>query len=152
MVAYSFKGRFVEPIRYGLGQPINEKSFVARAKRQTIRAIGKRRHARPGETLQLYYGMRTARCVKIGDARCTETFPISIEVGEKMLMVRVNGELMGFGAAHEFSLDDGFDSPEDMLAFWQEEHGRGEFNGLLIKWEPMSLGNQLISAARQQDA
>lgn len=45
MVAYSFQKRFVEPIRSG-------------RKRQTIRA-DRKRHARPGEVLQLYSGMRT---------------------------------------------------------------------------------------------
>ncbi|MEJ0016825.1 MAG: ASCH domain-containing protein [Acetobacteraceae bacterium] len=45
MVAYSFKRDFAAPILAGI-------------KRQTIRA-DRRRHARPGEVLQLYTGMRT---------------------------------------------------------------------------------------------
>ena len=53
MVAYSLKPRFIPPILSG-------------AKRQTIRAISRRRHAIPGETLQLYTGMRTKQCRLIG--------------------------------------------------------------------------------------
>lgn len=68
MVAYSFKKRFVDPIRVGLSSV--SLSFDCQPKRQTIRSIGKRRHARPGETLQLYTAMRTKQCRKIGDARC----------------------------------------------------------------------------------
>ena len=48
MVAYSFKRRFREPI-------------LAGSKQQTIRA-DRKRHARRGEALQLYTGMRTTQC------------------------------------------------------------------------------------------
>jgi hypothetical protein len=47
MVAYSFAPQFIDTIRSG-------------TKCQTIRPIGKRRHARTGEPVQLYTGMRTA--------------------------------------------------------------------------------------------
>ena len=50
MVAYSFNSRFEVAIREGW-------------KTQTIRA-GRKRHARPGEMLQLFCGMRTAHCRK----------------------------------------------------------------------------------------
>jgi hypothetical protein len=51
MVAYSFHKRFVSLIQSGI-------------KRHTIRPHRKR-HARPGEALQLYTGMRTKACMKI---------------------------------------------------------------------------------------
>lgn len=58
MVAYSFQAMFCPPI-------------VDRIKRQTIRALGARRHAREGEDVQLYRGMRTKHCAKIiPDVRC----------------------------------------------------------------------------------
>lgn len=53
MVAYSFNRRFVQAIESGI-------------KSQTIRAP-RRRHARPGERLQLYTGMRTKACRLIRD-------------------------------------------------------------------------------------
>ncbi|OYY06768.1 MAG: hypothetical protein B7Y70_16055, partial [Rhizobiales bacterium 35-68-8] len=57
MVAYGFKFRFVEGIQ-------------SRTKRQTIR-LPRRRHALPGERIQLYYGMRTPHCFRIiADPAC----------------------------------------------------------------------------------
>jgi hypothetical protein len=57
MVAYSFKPRFEMPI-------------VTLRKTGTIRAHGRRRHARPGERLQLYTGMRTRSCRLLATAEC----------------------------------------------------------------------------------
>ncbi|MFK5597639.1 hypothetical protein ACFZ8E_11600 [Methylobacterium sp. HMF5984] len=56
MVAYSFKARFAAPI-------------LAGTKAQTIPAerTGRSRHARPGEQLQLFSGMRTKHCLRLGD-------------------------------------------------------------------------------------
>lgn len=68
MVAYNFQSQFVEAIRNG-------------SKSHTIRRNGKRRHARPGESLQLYSGMRTKACKKIiTDPECVAAIPISIEI------------------------------------------------------------------------
>ena len=46
MVAYSFNKRFIQPIRVGLSSV--SLSFDCPPKLQTMRAIGRRRHARPG--------------------------------------------------------------------------------------------------------
>jgi hypothetical protein len=108
-----------------------------RPKRQTIRAIGKRRHARPGEVLQLYYGMRTKQCRSIGVAKCTAVYPINISVGEHSLIVQFDGTTVTHGHIHNFARADGFDHGEDMLAFWKKEHGVGQFQGVLIRWEPI---------------
>jgi hypothetical protein len=62
MVAYSF-------------QPMFELPIVLGTKRQTIRAAGKRRHARAGDTLQLYLGMRTPRCRLLATASCADIRP-----------------------------------------------------------------------------
>lgn len=142
MVAYSFKGRFVDPIRVGLGIYRGDGETALRAawpaaKRQTIRAIGKRRHARPGETLQLYCGMRSPQCFKIGDARCTSVDPAQILVTEQSIPIKIAGHWLPGSTVDDFARADGFEHGEDMLAFWLEEHGLGEFNGVLIKWEPL---------------
>ncbi|MFO0729377.1 MAG: MT-A70 family methyltransferase [Nitrospiraceae bacterium] len=72
MVAYSFKSRFLPPIARGL-------------KRQTIRAP-RSRHARPGERLQLYAGMRTRHCYKIiPDPVCLEVCDIELHVGAAII-------------------------------------------------------------------
>lgn len=163
MVAYSFNKRFVAPIRAGLGLigimegkreipcelVVEAGSTVARPfdplldldppthpKRQTIRAIGKRRHARPGETLQLYTAMRTKQCEKIGDARCVSVEPIEMMVDSFSIFPKVAGEKIGV-RIDDFAQADGFLQAHDMHAFWLKEHGPGLFKGVLIKWEPI---------------
>lgn len=148
MTAYSFKKQFVEPIRVGLGLPPSVEAFAAgmdsfgnvhrpAPKRQTIRAIGKRRHARPGETLQLYTAMRTKQCRKIGEATCIYVQPISIDVGKTKL------KFSNFVTDPEaFALADGFATAADMHAFWLEEHGPGKFEGVLIRWQPNDADGQ----------
>ncbi|QOG20437.1 hypothetical protein [Bradyrhizobium sp. SEMIA] len=152
MVAYSYKGRFVAPIRVGLGLPVQDEhrelggyqpGQIIRPKRQTIRANGKRRHARPGETLQHYNGMRTPKCFKIGDASCSAVSKISLWVhGERVLINHISN-LIEYRKPSEldtFARDDGFDDWAGMRAFWLEEHdGKhlGPFIGVLIQWEPM---------------
>lgn len=144
MVAYSFKARFIDPIRVGLGLlKACPPDAVPRPKRQTIRAIGKRRHARPGETLQLYSGMRTRSCQKIGDARCSEVRDIHIAFGTARDVIRIYGDtLIQIDDIHDldrFAADDGFKSWDAMLAFWSDEHpGVRDFHGVIIKWEPFS--------------
>lgn len=138
MVAYSFKKRFVEPIRWGLGLGLDLSDGCVRIgepKRQTIRAVGKRRHARPGETLQLYTAMRTKQCEKIGLARCTSCDPIFINVFDTHLeFLRFAPEPVGLDA---FARADGFENAAEMHAFWAKEHGLGWFKGVLIKWVPL---------------
>lgn len=122
MVAYSFKARFAPPIQAG-------------TKRQTIRA-DRKRHARPGEEVQLYTGMRTRSCRLVGRATCTAVRRVRIEIGEVSL-VQVDG-------VHIYDLDafarsDGFEGWADMVAFWRSEHptsdaDRLSFSGVMIEW------------------
>lgn len=156
MVAYSFKRQFIQPISIGLGifpdGSIDLGGFNCAGKyrfpisnvpkRQTIRAIGKRRHARLGETLQLYTAMRTKQCRKIGDARCTSALPVCLH------FVSWGSAIVGSGKVpencyfderlHLFAQADGFESWEDMKEFWRTEHpGIQKFEGVLIQWEPL---------------
>jgi hypothetical protein len=149
MVAYSYKGRFVAPIRVGLGLPVLDLHYELggylpgqpiRPKRQTIRANGRRRHARPGETLQHYYGMRTTKCFKIGDARCKSISDVRLYIHAEWIEIKGEAELRKGRQLDAFARDDGFDDWADMRAFWLEEHdGKhlGPFVGVLIKWEPL---------------
>jgi hypothetical protein len=152
MPAYSFKKRFIPPIKVGLGIASKGDEVwvydggitrMPDPKRQTIRAIGKRRHARVGETVQLYYGMRTKQCMKIGDARCVNVSNIRISVETNKVEIErdiIWHEIRTRDALNEFARSDGFESWSDMQAFWRQEHGGkrvGPFVGLLIEWEPL---------------
>lgn len=123
MVAYSFKARFEAPI-------------LARTKRQTIRAVGKRRHAREGEELQLYTGMRTRSCRLLGLALCESTRPIRLFLATDL--VRIDGRATHslFPELDAFAVRDGFGDWADLKAFWRDEHGSSvkDFEGVLVDW------------------
>lgn len=127
MVAYSFKAKF-------------EKAIADRVKRQTIRPEGKRRHAKAGEMLQLYVGMRTRNCRKIiPDVVCIGAEPIIIDVPERAeapatykMPGRPEQPLLLIDDA--FAQRDGFRNSREMVEFWIAEHKPGAFHGLLIRW------------------
>lgn len=140
MVAYSFKARFVNAIKAGLGRPVND-PYMPSPKLQTIRAIGKKCHARPSENMQLYHGLRTKLCFQIGIARCTSVSSIRIQVGLGIISVDDYPAIRDPDELAAFAQSDGFASWPDMQSFWQQEHGDiarlGPWTGLLIKWEPI---------------
>lgn len=120
MVAYSFKQQFRAPI-------------LAGTKRQTIRAERKR-HARLGEQVQLYTGMRTRQCAIIGRAVCERVLPVILFFKSGTL------EINGFQdddpvALDAFAVRDGFADWATLARFWRATHGSYEcFGGMLIKW------------------
>lgn len=144
MTAYSFKKRFVEPIRWGLGLGLDlsdEAAAIGTPKRQTIRA-DRKRHARPGEELQLYCGMRTKGCFLIGRARCTDVARIHIHFRERRqsdwIQSAVTGKIDRPYDLSQFAKSDGFESWGHMREFWSREHpGIRDFSGIIIKWEPL---------------
>jgi hypothetical protein len=126
MVAYSFQKQFVPAI-------------ISGRKKQTIRAIGKRRHAQDGDMLQLYEGMRTKHCAKIiEDQKCIYALPISIFVDETIISAVAVGDYRDIAEnreyMEEFARLDGFVNLEQMSLFWLQHHGVGMFNGVLIEW------------------
>lgn len=124
-----------------------------RPKRQTIRAgvfrrngdawskIKKgRRHARPGEELQLYFGMRTKSVKLIGNSRCVEVKPVILLFVEGSVVATVAGELYGPRKMKAFAQADGFKDALEMAAFWSHENGSrhgDRLSGVLIRWEPL---------------
>lgn len=146
MVAYSFQERFIKPIEVGLSSV--RLSFDPDPKTQTIRAEGKRRHARPGEAVQLYYAQRTRQCRLIGVARCVAAPSIRIyvkkdcvEVGAIPHLAMNKRVIASAGALDAFARSDGFEDWCEMKRFWSDEHGDvarlGPFVGRLIMWEPI---------------
>jgi uncharacterized protein YqfB (UPF0267 family) len=119
MVAYSFKASFAAPIISGL-------------KRQTIRA-DRKRHARPGEELQLYTGMRTRQCRLLRRAECVSVRPIEIDV-QPLLIATIFIEGVPIDDLNEFARDDGFEDLADMHKFWRDNHQPGQFTGVIISW------------------
>lgn len=126
MVAYSFRPRFVAAIAQG-------------AKRQTIRA-DRKRHARPGEELQLFIGMRTKQCRLIGRATCESVHRVKLLPFTSDGYVRVDGLPVDAGL-NGFARRDGFADWSDLCHFWNDAHpGATLFEGVLITWGPLLDG------------
>lgn len=143
MVAYSFHKIFAPQVE-------------ATTKRQTIRGQ-RRRHARPGEALQLYHGMRTTQCRKLltPDPMCTAARQIVIEfsLGFTMpVLIEINGIALRSEAFGPFAVADGFDTRRwpapvptwarglsaisAMCGWWGRTHDQKLFTGALIEWRP----------------
>lgn len=137
MVAYNFREHFAPLIASG-------------TKRQTIREIGARRHARPGDALQLYTGMRTRNCRKIlaDDPKCRGAYAIQLELSQRIPKttaytrtpvfvidrITIDLEQLAGKRLEAFARADGFDTLADMADFWGRTHGHGIFVGVLITW------------------
>lgn len=135
MVAYNFKAQFCEPIATG-------------RKRQTVRG-DRARHARPGEPVQLYFGMRTVHCHKIiePDPICTEVVPIRIfldRAHEQLIRdIVIGGSYLSHDEIEAFAFADGFGAPlfdgfarRLMGEFWLKTHPFDRFSGVVVRWDP----------------
>ena len=126
MVAYSFQKQFVAEIQAG-------------KKHQTIRAHRKNnRHARVGERLQLYCGLRTKNCQKLfdNDPICRGVDDVEIHITENGLIecIVLNGQQLNNQEIEAFAAADGFTSREAMGEFFLDYHGSGLFRGKVIRW------------------
>ncbi len=135
MPAYSFQERFI-PLIIDLS-----KDHTVRAER-----AGRSRHARPGESLYLYYGMRTKWCRKIGEATCL--FTREIRITEKgVFFIGMTGDWYGLGTLERdiFAWQDGFrpegttlDNPAgawDLMRHWWKQTHELPFQGVVIYWK-----------------
>lgn len=125
MVAYNFQARFAPSILEG-------------AKCQTIRRP-RRRHARPGETLQLYSGMRTRQCRLIGTATCCNVSEVTIDIADDTIRaISVAGAVVE--QLEAFAVADGFRDLADMAGFWMASHGEGLFRCVMVMWKGFEHG------------
>lgn len=124
MVAYGFKGRFVAPIR-------------AKIKRHTMRN-DRKRHALPGEPVQLYEKMRQKGCAKIiPDPICQRVEPVRIDFRKDTVKIGAMPIIHTKEARDHFAVSDGFTDWEDLRAFWKKEHATAypRWSGVLVGWE-----------------
>lgn len=130
MVAYGFQKRFAPSIEDG-------------TKVHTIRA-DTRRHARPGEGMQLYVGMRTKHCRLIGAPICESVVPVQMMFCRRGgAEIRVGNQDVASALLDVFARADGFADLADMASFWWATHlpKAGDtlvFRGVLLQWEPIA--------------
>lgn len=118
MPALNFKKEFAGKVASG-------------SKCQTIRKLRKDgRNPKPGQTLYLYTGQRTAYCKKLGEATCKSVEQISIE---ENLDVYVGVNWLPLWEIKSLAKKDGFNNHSDFFQFFIKTHGL-PFYGLLIKW------------------
>ena len=123
MVAINFQPNFADEVEWG-------------KKRQTIRRAAR---CKPGDALQLYTGMRTKQCRKLGDAICTRIRPVVIRDTEMLL----DGRIVFAGDArrddlgdhdNDFARKDGFEGFMEMAEWFQARYGALPFEGVVIEW------------------
>jgi len=121
MVAYNFQKQFAPAVEQG-------------KKLQTIRALRKRSHAKSGDYLQLYTGMRTKSCRKLLDSICISSETIGIS-GDMQVLLGVGEiiKILPIEEVEKLAIADGFDSAEAFFTFFGRMHGL-PFLGVLIKW------------------
>jgi hypothetical protein len=127
MVAYSFKPSFVPLITSGV-------------KQQTIR-LPRKRHARPGETLQLFHGPRM-KPVRIGSAICLSTSQVRLDFKADVVSIDDAIEIRGDDQLNAFATRDGFGDSrtgvapwEFMSRWWSVTHpDQPVFAGVLVDW------------------
>ena len=107
MVAYTFKKQFAGIVESG------EKLY-------TIRALRKNGHAKPGQNLQLYTGMRTKACRKLVavDPVCWEVFDIAIDAENQLIWI--NDSKLNPDQEWQLIKGDGFDRMKDFWEFFKE--------------------------------
>lgn len=127
MPAFNFKAQFADAVFDG-------------HKRQTIRAPRKdgRPHAKAGDALALYTGMRTKSCRLLRRAICTRVAHVRIH-GTDMFL---DGLQLPCSIMHrcegitdnEFARADGFENFTDMAEWFGKTHGL-PFEGSVIYWD-----------------
>lgn len=121
MVLYGFKQQFAAKVEDG-------------SKPHTIRNLRKNGHAKPGDLLQLYSGLRTKDCRKLldPDPVCWETFPIWIEAQNMAVLLGDRQDWLSDGEIEALAIADGFDSVKEFFDFFPADNEK-----ILICWQPV---------------
>lgn len=132
MPALNFQARFAEAVEIG------DKTQTIRRPRRDSRA-----HAKVGDTISLYTGMRSKSCRKLGEGRVVRTQQIVLGDDWSVL---VDGRRLHAGSCgcaqcegcddydNEFAKLDGFDGAVEMFEWFRDTHGL-PFEGMLIRWD-----------------
>lgn len=121
MPSYSFKRQFVLPILSG-------------RKIQTMRNPRKR-ETRVGETLSLFHGPRF-KPERIGWATAASVYRVTLLLDKGGVRLPYCADIRSEFDLNNFAWQDGFDSWDELRAFWRETHGDlPDWSGILIRWK-----------------
>lgn len=131
MVAYSFMKSFADKVESGV-------------KPHTIRDDNHNdRHAKVGNDLQLYTGMRTKNCRKLRDAKCVGVYPIDIICPHVFISVSGDWKPLTQWHIRELAILDGFESVEAFFDYFQERRDR-----VLIAWKEARWLDDLLGKGK----
>ena len=83
-----------------------------------------------GETLQLYTGMRTKACRKLGVAICTAVYGVRIDLADGRVETETGTAWTTLAELDAFAESDGFKDWAAMRRFWEANHpGVAVFTG-----------------------
>lgn len=109
MVAFNFQERFVPLIESG----------------KKISTVRSSQRCCPGHTMHLYAGLRTKKCRQIKKVVCAAVYEFSIDEYRRVLCKHPD--------AGYLYRQEGFDTPDDMIDFFEEHYGL-PFYGFLHEW------------------
>jgi hypothetical protein len=131
MVAYSFMKSFADKVESGV-------------KPHTIRDDNHNdRHAKVGNDLQLYTGMRTKNCRKLRDAKCVGVYPIDIICPHVFISVSGDWKPLTQWHIRELAILDGFESVEAFFDYFKERRDR-----VLIAWREARWLDDLLGKGK----
>ena len=100
-----------------------------------------RGHAKPGDALQLYTGMRTSSCQLVSRETCLGTIGIVLNFRHARVLFAPSLVLLDRPAELDgFARFDGFESWDDMAAFWLAINETDRAKGTHIRWLPWPPG------------
>lgn len=132
-----------------LGFTVFKDKILDGTKTQTIRKPRKN-SIKAGDKLYLYWHPRQKACQKLGEAICTETFPILIFkdywIGKQRLFISEHDGKMFMPTEterfKEIVVRDGFSNPEEMLQFFESHYPLPDVFQV-IRWNRVSsVGGQ----------
>jgi hypothetical protein len=122
MPAYNFKSRFAAKVQSG-------------EKLHTIRARRKDGHRpRPGQPMHAYCGLRTKKTELLLLSTVSKVESIRIDTEGHIRIGDIgDSRVLAYEEVEALAKADGFDSPEEFVAFFKDTHGL-PFIGDLIHW------------------
>lgn len=143
MPVYGFKQQFIEPIKTGTkGGTIRVPRKIPAKWSDFARNRHPGGHASPGETLFLYYALRTRQCQLIAEKLCLGAAMIGLHFAPERrvhIILDERSKLHYRGRdLDEFARFDGFESFDQLEEFWKRTHGAVNiFDGWHIRWLPL---------------
>ena len=131
MVAYNYQREFVEDL-------------LAGRKTSTLRMRGKKRHARPGEMVDHWHGLRTKQACKLGTAMCETAEPCTLAVYGASFFQLTYIERIDDGRSPDrrypampaIALMEAFPNVYQMREWFLLRYGEGEHAMIQVTWDP----------------